>query len=72
VHGGGDGAGGARGPPSARETWAMLLDAARAPLMWVFIVVGFLWGERPAAAPVEAAAVAAARPGAASMVASGP
>jgi hypothetical protein len=26
--------------------WAMLLDAAQKPLMWAFIAVGLLWGER--------------------------
>lgn len=29
--------------PSARQSWAMVVDAVRKPLLWVFMVVGLLW-----------------------------
>lgn len=43
VHGGGEASDAARRRPSGRETWSMVVDAIRRPLLWVFIAVGLLW-----------------------------
>ncbi|KAI8472711.1 MAG: major facilitator superfamily domain-containing protein [Monoraphidium minutum] len=42
VHGE-EAAGAARGRPGLRQSWSMLLDALRRPLLWAFIAVGLLW-----------------------------
>jgi hypothetical protein len=45
VHGSREAAAAAREPLRWRHMLELMLDAARRPLLWLLMLVGFLWGE---------------------------